>query len=271
MHAKWDMFWWRRQELRLCDVNTNVCDSPNKKCFPFKSSHYPFFLISLFVSFCRYSFQYRRNSVRHSTQLIIFCRISAVETIICLGPCTFTLRGLRFVDVGIIYLILGKVLFQISFTNYENILAHNTAMVTSGNSGLPRLNSSRKSSDTPLSTQSPIWVNPMGPIPLSFDKKCYNVTTPGNNSQISSTKRAFVECMFLLHRLRSLHQGYFPDLIDCRSVFMSTKLVLSRVHVLPVRSVSMTLLRCAVWRKQTSARSSRPIKVGQNPHDNWIM
>ena len=38
-HARWDMFWWRRQDLRLCDVNTNVCDSPNKKCFPFKSSH----------------------------------------------------------------------------------------------------------------------------------------------------------------------------------------------------------------------------------------
>ena len=36
-----------------------------------------------------------------------------------------TLRGLRVVDVGIIYPILGKVLFQISFTNYENILAHN--------------------------------------------------------------------------------------------------------------------------------------------------
>ena len=42
MHAKWDMFWWRRRDLRLCDVNTNVCDSPNKKCFPFKSSHYFF-------------------------------------------------------------------------------------------------------------------------------------------------------------------------------------------------------------------------------------
>ena len=139
------------------------------------------FLISLFVSFFRYSFRYRRNSIRPSTQFIHFCRRSAVETIICLGPCTFTLGGLRFVDVGIIYPILGKVLFQISFTNYENILAHNTALVTSGNSGLPRLNSSRKSSDTPLPTQSPIWVNPMGHIPLSFGKKCYNVTTPGDN------------------------------------------------------------------------------------------
>ena len=100
-----------------------------------------------------------------------------------------TLRGLRVVDVGIIYPILGKVLFQISFTNYENILAHNTSLVTSGKSGLPRLNSSRKSSDIPLPTQSPIWVNPMGPITLTFGKKCYSVTTPGDNLQISSTKR----------------------------------------------------------------------------------
>ena len=127
-----------------------------------------------------------------------------------------TLRGLRVVDVGIIYPILGKVLFQISFTNYENSLAYNTSLVTSGNSGLPRLNSSRKSSDIPLPTQSPIWVNPMGPITLTFGKKCYSVTTPGDNLQISSTKRAFIECMFLPRRLRSLHQGHFPDLIDSR-------------------------------------------------------
>ena len=126
-----------------------------------------------------------------------------------------TLRGLRFVDVGIIYPILGKVLFQISFTNYENILEHNTALVTSGNSGLPRLNSSRKSSvGHTLPTQSPIWVNPMGPITISLGKKCNNVTTPGDNLHISSTKHAFIECMFLPHRLRSLHEGYFPDLID---------------------------------------------------------
>ena len=138
------------------------------------------FVISLFVSFFRYSFQYRINYIRPSTQFINFCRRSSVETMICLGPCTFTLRGLRFVDVGIIYPILGKVLFQISFTNYENILAHNTALVTSGNSGLPRFNSSRKSSDIPLPTQSPIWVNPMGPITVSFGKKCYNHAVSGN-------------------------------------------------------------------------------------------
>ena len=48
------------------------------------------------------------------------------------GAMHITLRGLRVVDVGIIYPILGKVLFQISFTNYENILAHNTSLVTSG-------------------------------------------------------------------------------------------------------------------------------------------
>ena len=66
----------------------NVCDSPNKECFPFKSTHYSFFLISLFVNFFRYSFQYRRNSIRPSTQFIHFCRRSTVETIISLGPCT---------------------------------------------------------------------------------------------------------------------------------------------------------------------------------------
>ena len=146
-----------------------------------------------------------------------------------------TLRGLRVVDVGIIYPILGKVLFQITSTNYENILAHNTSLVTSGNSGLPRLNSSRESSDIPLPTQSPIWVNPMGPITLTFGKKCYSVTT---HLLISSTKRAFIEYMFLPRRLRSLHQGYFPDLIDCRPVFLSTKLVLSRVHVQPATQCS---------------------------------
>ena len=107
----------------------------------------------------------------------------------------------------------------------------------------------------PLPTQSLIWVNPMGPITLSFGKKCYNVTTPGDNLQISSTKRAYVECMFSPHRLRSLHQGYFPDLIDCRPVFMSKKFVLSRVHVPPARSAQHDAVRCAVWRKQTSARS----------------
>ena len=153
-----------------------------------------------------------------------------------------TLRGLRVVDVGIIYPILGKVLFQISFTN----CAHNTSLVTSGKSGLPRLNSSRTSSDIPLPTQSPIWVNPMGPITLTFGKKCYSVTTPGDNLQIISTKRAFIECMFLPRRLRSLHQGYFPDLIDCGPVYLSTKFVLSRVHVPPARSAQhdAVALRC---------------------------
>ena len=140
-----------------------------------------------------------------------------------------TLRGLRFVDVFIIYPILGKVLFQISFTSYENILAHNTVLVTSGNSGLPRLNSSWKSTDITLPTQSPMWVNPIESITLSFSKKCYNVTTQGDNLQISSTKHALIECMLLPHRLRSLHQGYFPDLIDQHS--MPT-----RIHVNKTRS-----------------------------------
>ena len=117
-----------------------------------------------------------------------------------------TSRGLRFVDVGIIYHILAKVVLQISFTHYGNILAHNTALFTRGNSGLPHLNSSRKSSDIPLATQSPIWVNPMGPITLSFGEKCYNVTTPGDNMQISSTK-----CVFILTaQAQVTASGIFP-------------------------------------------------------------
>ena len=153
-----------------------------------------------------------------------------------------TLRGFRFVHVGIIYPILGKVVFQISFTHYGNTLAHNTALVTGGgNSGLPRLNSSRKSLDIPLSTQSPIWVNPMGPITLSFGEKCYNVTTPGDNLQISSTKCAFIECMFLPHRLRSLHQGYFPDLvIDQHSVPTG-------INVNETRSQQSARATCTHW------------------------
>ena len=159
-----------------------------------------------------------------------------------------TLSGLRFLDVGIICSILGQVLFQISFTNHENILAHNTALVKRGNSGLPCLNSSRKLSDIPLPTQSPIWVNPMGPITISFGKKCYSVTTPGDNLQISSTKRAFIECVLLPRRLRSLHRGYFPDLIDQHGQHsVSTKLVLSRlpgrVHVPP--ATQWSAWRCA--------------------------
>ena len=158
-----------------------------------------------------------------------------------------TLRGLRVVDVGIIYPILGKVLFQISFTNYENILAHNTSLVTSGNSRLPRLNSSRKSSDihTPSNPVTNMGKS-HGPITLTFGKKCYSLTTPGDNLQISSTKRAFIECIFLPRMLRSLHLGYFPDLIDCRPVFLSTKLVLSRVHVPPAHSAQhdAVALRC---------------------------
>ena len=130
--------------------------------------------------------------------------------------------------------------------HFGHVYWDNTSLVTSGNSRLPRLNSSRKSSDIPLPTQSPIWVNPMGLITLTFGKKCYSVTTPSDNLQISSTKRAFIECIFLPRRLRSLHLGYFPDLIDCRPIFLSTKLVLSRVHVPPAHSAQhdAVALRC---------------------------
>ena len=129
-----------------------------------------------------------------------------------------TSRGLRFVDVGIIYPILGKVVFQICHT-LRKYLAFNTALVTRGNSGLHRLNSSLKSSDIPLPTKSPIWVTPMGPITLSFGKKCYNVTTPGNNLQISSTKRAFI----LTAQAQVTASGYFPDLIDQKSTLSADR------------------------------------------------
>ena len=190
-----------------------------------------------------------------------------------------TLRGLRFFDVGIIYHILGKVKFQISFTNYENILAHNTALFTSGNSGLPHLNPSRKSSDIPLPTQSPIWANPMGPFTLSFGKKCYNVTTPGDNLQISSTKHAFIECMFLPCRLRLLHQGYFPDLIDQHDQHS----VSTGIHVNETRSQQSVLLHAvvnltlcaahAVWHVNKQGNKSRKTPAWQLDHVNpayWL-
>ena len=109
--------------------------------------------------------------------------------------------------------------------------------------GLSRLNSSRKSSDIPLPTQSPIWVNPMGPITLSFRKKCYNVTTPGDNLKISSIKRAFIECIFLPRMLRSLHQGYFPDLIDQHDQHS----VSTGIHVNETRSQQCARAACTQW------------------------
>ena len=50
----------------------------------------------------------------------------------------------------------------------------------------------------------------MGLITLTFGKKCYSVTTPGDNLQISSTKRAFIECMFLTTQAPVTASGIFP-------------------------------------------------------------
>ena len=131
-----------------------------------------------------------------------------------------------------IYPILSKVVFQISFSNFENILAHNTALVTSGNSGLPRLNSSRKSSDIPFPTQSPIWVNPKRTITLSFGKKC---------KLAAQNVLSLNACCYHAgsgHCIRDSSLIWLINMINtqCRPVFMSTKLVLSRVHVPPARS-----------------------------------
>ena len=151
-----------------------------------------------------------------------------------------TSRGLRFVDVGMIYPILSKVVFQISFTHYRNILAHNTALVTRGNSGVPRLNSSRKSSDNPVTN--------MGKSHEAHHTKfrqemLQRDTPPGDNLQISNTKRAFIECIFLPRRLRSLHQGYFPDLIDQHD----QNSVSTGIHVNETRSQQSARAACTQW------------------------
>ena len=62
---------------------------------------------------------------------------------------------------------------------------------------------------------------------------------PGDNLQISSTKR-FIQCIFLPHRLRSLHQGYFPDLIDQHS--MPTG-----INVNETRSQQNARAACTQW------------------------
>ena len=188
-----------------------------------------------------------------------------------LGAMHITLRSLRFVNVGIIYPILGRVVFQISFTHYGNILAHNTALVTRGNSGWPRLNSSRKSSDIPLPTQSPIWVNPMGPITQSFDKKCHNVTTPGNNFQISSTYVLSLNtCSYRAgsgHCIRDIPLIWLINMINtqCRLAFMSTKLILSRVHVPP--ATQWSAWRCALF----DVNKPAPVAAVQYKSDNTRM
>ena len=130
----------------------------------------------------------------------------------------------------------------------QNILAHNN---TSGNSGLPRLNSSRKSSGIPLPTQSPIWVNPMGPI---TQQEMLSMWQP----QVTTCKLATQDVLSLNacsyhtgsgHCIRDISLIWLINMIStqCRPVYMSAKLVLSRVHVPPARSGQHDAVRCAVW------------------------
>ena len=67
--------------------------------------------------------------------------------------------------------------------------------------------------------------------------------TKGDNLQISSTKRAYVECMFLPHRLRSLHQEYFSDLIDQHDQHS----VPTIIHVNEIRSQQSARAACTQW------------------------
>ena len=100
-----------------------------------------------------------------------------------------------------------------------------------------------------------------GPITLTFGKKCYSVTTPSDNLQISSTKRAFIECIFLPRRLRSLHLGYFPDLIDCRPVFLSTKLGYSR-HDKLTRNTVYTVQTNVISPRETASAVTQLSRSG---------
>ena len=131
-----------------------------KNVFHSKPVIIPFFLISLFVSFFPLLISILKKFYKALYTVYPFLQKIGRRDYHLFGAMHITSRGLRFVDVGMIYPILGKVVFQISFAHYGNILTHNTALFTRGNSGLPRLNSTRKSSNIPLPTQSPIWVNP---------------------------------------------------------------------------------------------------------------
>ena len=94
-----------------------------------------FFFISLFVSFLPLLSSILKKFYKALYAVYPFLQKIGRRDYHLFGAMRITLRGSRFVDIRIIYPILGKVLFQISFTNYENILAHNTALVTSGSSG----------------------------------------------------------------------------------------------------------------------------------------
>ena len=135
--GRWFALVWREHQCMWLSKQKNVFHS--------KAVIILFFNQPLCIIFFRYSFQYKRNSKALYTFYPSLQKIGRRDYHL-FGAMHITLRGLRFVDVSIIYPTLGKVLFQISFTNYmyENISAHSTALVTSGNSGLPRLNSNRR-------------------------------------------------------------------------------------------------------------------------------
>ena len=115
-------------------------------------------------------------------------------------------------------------------------LAFNTALVTRGNSGLHRLNSSLKSSDIPLPTQSPKWVTPMGPIKLSFGKTTWQ-------PRVTTCKLAAENVLsFLPHRLRSLHQD-----ISLIWLIKNQHSVPIGIHVNETRSEQSARAACTQW------------------------
>ena len=111
--------------------------------------------------------------------------------------------------------LLGKVYFKFLFTNYENIFIYHSALVTSGNSGLPRPKSSRKSSSQP---SHQCGENMGSPSLLSFEKKC--------DTGVTTSSPMDVYRMHVQYKL--LHHGYLTDLMGQQpmsSGFLSTRLV----------------------------------------------
>ena len=226
------MFWWRRQDFRLRDVNTNVCDSPNRKTV-FHSKQVIFLSASLFY-FLRYSFQYRRNFIRLSDTVYPILQKNSRREYNLFWAMHINVRGFRFVGVGIIYPILGKVLFQILFTNYDNISAHNTGYKWYSWIISPKF-------FTEIIGHTP--PNPVTNLDKShgahrtkFRQEMLQRDSPW--WQLGQNVLSLNACSYRTgsgHCIRDVPLIWLIN-TQCRPVFMSTKLVLSRVHVPPARS-----------------------------------
>ena len=81
--------------------------------------HYSFF-INLVFYFFPLLISIQKKFCKAFYTVYVFLQKIGRQDYHLFGAKHITLRGLRFVDLGIIYPILGKVLFQISFTNHSS-------------------------------------------------------------------------------------------------------------------------------------------------------